>query len=216
VKNFLAPAAFLVLCAVTACASREILRPLASSTSSVPPTTRRSATPVLSATFTPSFMATQTPTPLPTSTTTPTATPSFDEVVARLDSPQILSEFMKSYFTFKFHIDCVSYGPERFYQVRSGDCKDYATFASYVLNQHGYTAEIVVFTWYRGDENDGHDVVAFEDERGAHLQYMSNGDLMGGVDSIQDMLQKERLRLTADRIGSYSRFPAGTINLCTR
>jgi len=147
-------------------------------------------------------------------TVVPPPTPTFAAVVAQLNTPTKLSNHLRSAYQFTFHSGCVSYWPEEFYNLRKGDCKDYATFASYVLARHGFYAEIVSFKLYfENGTNDGHVVVVYRDVDG-RLRYMSNGKIEGEVTSISDLLSREAQRANAT-VGPHIVLPAGTINVCS-
>ena len=149
-------------------------------------------------------------------TVVPDSSPTFSAIVAQLDTPQKISNFLENEFVFTFHDGCISYWPEEFYNHKNGDCKDYATFSSYVLAQHGYRPEIISFSWYGQDGTRyGHVVVIYQNTDGT-LQYMSNGEIMEKVSSIFDLLEKEKVRTNASRIGGYIVLPSGTKIVCSR
>lgn len=113
-----------------------------------------------------------------TVTVVPDPTPLFSGVGAQLNTPPKISDFLLSEFQFTFHAGCISYWPEEFYNLKHGDCKDYATLSSYLLAQHGYRAKIVPYSWYGQDGTRyGHVVVIYQNTDGT-LQYMSNGQIM--------------------------------------
>lgn len=139
----------------------------------------------------------------------------FQETVAGLDTPSKVISYMQSNFTFVFHAGCISYSPEQFFNIKAGDCKDYSTFFSYILAQHGCYAEIVTFTWY--DKNgirNGHVVTIFRNTDGA-LKYQSNNDHFGPVSSVDDLLNREKSRLNASRMGGHLVLLAGTTDVCS-
>jgi hypothetical protein len=80
------------------------------------------------------------------------------------------------------HGGCISYWPDVFYQKRQGNCKDYSTFASYVLAQHGYEAQRVVYTFYRRGVRLGHEVASYR--MGEELWIMSNGVIQGPFENL--------------------------------
>jgi hypothetical protein len=126
---------------------------------------------------------TNTPTQTPTLTPSPTATAAnLAEAVQHLDTPEKLSAFLLDEITYSAHGGCLSYWPDVFYQKREGNCKDYSTFASYVLAQHGYDARRVVFFYYQGGVKYAHEVAAYE--IGAETWIMSNGNIRGPFGSI--------------------------------
>jgi hypothetical protein len=166
-------------------------------------------TPTLTAT--PTFVptVTQTPTvtktPLPSLTPTNTPIPTFAELVLQLDTPSKLSSYLlpNYYSNSTFHNGCIALSPEELYASgMKGDCKDYATFSTYVLRQHNYSADTVVFIWYdqKGTRN-GHRVAIYQDLDGI-LRYISNGQIMGQVRSVSDLLEQEKVRLRASRMGN--------------
>jgi hypothetical protein len=117
---------------------------------------------------------------------------------------------MSRSFHTTYHDGSMSYSPQEFFNCRDGDCKDYAVFASYVLAYHNHYAEIITFTWYdRDGQRNGHVVAIFQDKDGK-LKYMSNGRIMAEVKSVADLLEKEKDRLEAVRIGGYLVLPPGT------
>jgi hypothetical protein len=139
----------------------------------------------------------------------------FDEAVAGLDTPSRVLSYMRSNVTFVFHDGCISYAPAEFFSLRAGDCKDYATFFSYILAQHGFYAEIVTFAWYdQGGQRNGHVVTIYSDTDGV-LRYQSNDDQLGPVDSVDDLLNKEAARLNASRMGGHRVVTAGSTNCCS-
>lgn len=149
-------------------------------------------------------------------TVVPDPTPSFSTHVAQLDTPNKLSNFLSDEFQFTFHDGCISYWPEEFYSLGQGDCKDYATFSSYILAQHGYFVEIVSYSWYDySGTRYGHVVIIYQNVDGS-LQYMSNGEIKDKVTSVSDLLEKERQRLNALRIGGYIVLPPGTRTVCSK
>lgn len=209
----------LFLFAVSSCNSNEGFVQLATETLSSTPTAKDTATTAFTSTatltFTPSFTPTLAVSLTPTITPSITPTPSFDQIVSSLNTASALESFLKKYFTIKFHDGCESYKPEKFYKLRNGDCKDFATFASYVLDKNGYYAEIVSFTWYtKSGQRNGHVVVIFRDSDGV-LRYISNDEIVGKVDSVEDLLINEKIRLGAGKIGVHYVFPAGTRHVCT-
>ena len=132
---------------------------------------------------------TQELTDTPTQTNTPTLTPTetaatLAEAVQHLDTPEKLSTFLLENITYADHGGCLSYWPDVFYLKREGNCKDYSTFASYVLAQLGYPARRIVYTFYRNGVRLGHEVAAYEVDGITWI--MSNGHIDGPFDSLND------------------------------
>jgi hypothetical protein len=136
----------------------------------------------------------------------------FTAVVHQLATPEKTLQYMTDTFIFTYHFGLISYPAEEFFQIRKGDCKDYAKFFSYVLDQHGYYAEIVSIR-YSGH---GHSVTIFKDDDG-QLKYQSSDKMNGfrNVSSLDDLLQKETDRSNAGPILRYKVLPAGSTNMCT-
>jgi hypothetical protein len=137
----------------------------------------------------------------------------FTAVVGQLDTPEKVLQYMRDTFIFTLHYPgLVSYTPEEFFRIRKGDCKDYATFFSYVIAQHGYYAEIVSIK-YSGS---GHSVTLFRDDDG-QLKYQSSDKMNGfrNVSSLEDLLKKEEYRNNAGPVVRYKVLPPGSVNMCT-
>ena len=139
----------------------------------------------------------------------------FDSVVKSLNSAQKASEYTDARFTFVYHDGCRSYSPEEFFRLGNGDCKDYATFLSYVLAQHGYDAKIVSFKYSVDGTRKGHVVTLFTDKDGT-MYYMTTPDvsIMRSVTSVDNLLQKECARLRVPSIANYTVNQAGTQDTC--
>lgn len=147
-------------------------------------------------------------------TVVPAPTAAFAAVVAQLNTPAKLSHYLLTEFQFTYHDGCVSYWPEQFYNRRKGDCKDYATFTSYVLGRHGHYSEIVSFRMqFEDGSRDGHVEVIYRDTDG-QLRYMSNGNIMGPVASVSQMLAREAERMNVT-ITAHIVLPPGTVNVCS-
>jgi hypothetical protein len=137
----------------------------------------------------------------------------FTAVVEQLTTPEKTLQYMSDTFIFTKHYPgLVSYTPEEFFRIRKGDCKDYATFFSYILAQHGYYAEIVSIK-YSGS---GHSVTVFQDDDG-QLKYQSSDKMNGfrNVSSLEDLLKKEEYRSNAGPVVRYKVLPPGSVNMCT-
>ena len=133
-------------------------------------------------------------------------------VVDRLTTPEKTLSFMREAFMEDLdHSGWISYTPEEFLLKRKGDCKDYATFFSYVLSRHGYDAKVVGLHY--NDTPGGHVVSIFKDTDG-QLKYMSNDKLNGfrKVNSLDDLVQMEKKRLGANL--NVTALPAGSVNTC--
>lgn len=139
----------------------------------------------------------------------------FSKLVEFLDTPEKLSKFMESYFHYKYHSGCVAYSPEEFFELREGDCKDYAVFSSYILNKHGYNAEMLAFRFSKNGETDGHVITIFTAENGK-LRYISFAKIYGDFSSIDEILEAEKQRIGFDKMISYRLIEAGDTNTCIK
>jgi len=139
----------------------------------------------------------------------------FSTVVESLDTPEKAAQYSDVKFTFTYHDGCISYPPEEFFRYGEGDCKDYATFLSYVLAHHGYDAQIVAFKYFKNDKRNGHVVTLFTDADGA-MYYMTTPDvsILRRVTSVEDLLKKECARLGIPTIANYTVVPAGSLDTC--
>jgi len=61
----------------------------------------------------------------------------FLAVVESLDTPEKICTYMKENFTYKTHL-IYAPDPYTFWKLKEGDCNDFANFASFVANYHGY------------------------------------------------------------------------------
>jgi hypothetical protein len=139
----------------------------------------------------------------------------YSSVVESLDTPVKATQYSDAHFTFTFHDRCTSYPPEEFFRLGKGDCKDYATFLSYVLAYHGYDARIVAFKYFKNSARNGHVVTLFTDTDGA-MYYMTTPDVrvLRSVTSIENLLKKECARLGVQAIANHTVVPAGSLNTC--
>jgi len=141
----------------------------------------------------------------------------FDYVVKNLDTPEKAAQYAKAKFTFKYHDGCISYPPDEFFQGINGDCKDYATFLSYVIAQHGNDAKIIAFSYYKEGVRNGHVVTLFTDTDGK-MKYATTPDvtIFREVTSVDDLLAKECLRLGVPSIANSRVVAAGSLDSCVK
>jgi len=140
----------------------------------------------------------------------------FSYVVENLDSPAKAAQYIEAKYTYILHIDyCRSRSPEEFFQLMKGDCKDVATFLSYVLAQHGFDAKVVALKYFRDGVLQGHVVTLFTDTDG-RMKYATTPDatIFREVTSVDDLLTKECSRLGVPAIANYAVYPAGSRNAC--
>ncbi len=91
---------------------------------------------------------------------------SLEQAIASVSTPKELAALMKKEFRFEedqklFREADHWQSPEEIWNLKAGDCEDYAVFARYVLRKHGIEAEIVSLY---GAEGYAHTVVIFKDK----------------------------------------------------
>ena len=136
-------------------------------------------------------------------------------IVENLDTPAKAALFTQKKFIFETHGKCTSYSPGEFLNAGRGDCKDYATFLSYVLAEQGFDAKIVTFKYYKGGNRNGHVVTLFTDTDGK-LKYATTPDVttFREVNSVDDLLAKECSRLGVNSVANYTVLAAGSVDTC--
>ena len=135
---------------------------------------------------------------------------SFTEVVHELDTPEKLSEYMRENFRYKYTEGHISYPPEEFFYIKEGNCKDLATFGSYVLKQHGYNVKIMCLKM-SGDLIGQH-AITLIDENGGNLTYITNNAINNQLftaESLDEILAQESKRLGCE-ITRYGFVDAGS------
>ncbi|MCU0630558.1 MAG: hypothetical protein MUF37_05355 [Methanoregulaceae archaeon] len=139
----------------------------------------------------------------------------FSSVVNSLDTPAKAARYTQAHFTYVWHDGCISYPPEEFFRLQHGDCKDVATFLSYIIAQQGYDAKIISFKYYKDGVEMGHVVTLFTD-LDSKMKYATTPDVtvFREVTSINDLLAKECLRLGVPEIAEYIVYPAGSLDVC--
>lgn len=143
--------------------------------------------------------------------TTDTEEGDFQEVVNLLDTPEKLVDYMAK--NFKHYVEVYGepldgynpYLPEDFFYIRVGNCEDFSTFSSYVLDQHGYDVFLLyhMFLSHENGEIYGHTVSVFYNEDGK-LKYITNVggpnmetlfSLFGPFDTIEQIIASEEVRI---------------------
>ncbi|MCK4781745.1 hypothetical protein KAS79_02335 [Candidatus Parcubacteria bacterium] len=136
--------------------------------------------------------------------------PNFEKVVSELDTPKKLLDYIKKNFKWR---DCeghISFPPEEFFYIKEGDCKNLATFGSYVLEQHGYDVKIMCLK-LSGEMKGQHAATVFRDKDNK-LKYITNNakDIeLIEVESFDDILIRESERIGC-KITKYGFVPAGS------
>ena len=93
---------------------------------------------------------------------------SLDEIIQEIHTPEALAHLMHLNFKFVedsslFGIDDYWQSPEEFWQLRAGDCEDYALLAQYVLTRLGYESYVVSIY---DDRFYAHTIAVFKDKKG--------------------------------------------------
>ena len=60
----------------------------------------------------------------------------FITLVKELDTPQKISDYMICNFTYEYHASYID--PYILWKTKKGDCSDFAVFAQFIANFHGY------------------------------------------------------------------------------
>jgi len=135
----------------------------------------------------------------------------FKEVVASLDTPEKLVEYMRNNFNHYVTVygepldDYNPYLPEDFFQVRIGNCEDFSAFASYVLDHHDYNVFLLYYIALSNENNKiyGHTVTVFYTQEGK-LKYISNlgssngktqFGIFGPFSTVEEIIAREELRI---------------------
>ena len=68
----------------------------------------------------------------------------FIKVVEQLDTPEKIANYMQENYTYQVH-NFYAPDPYTLWQIKEGDCNDFATFGMFVANYHGYeTWKIII------------------------------------------------------------------------
>ena len=118
-------------------------------------------------------------------------TAEFRETVSSLDNPEKLSQWMienikgESYYE-KEKESGASYTspPEETFETRIGNCRVFAVFACYILEYHGYEAEILSIK-VASDESMNHVVCAYRSD--GSLYVINNGRMEGPYQNYEDI-----------------------------
>jgi hypothetical protein len=115
-----------------------------------------------------------------------------------LQTPEMTAEFMDQYFTFfSYGNRTEMLGSNRTFTAREmiwrrkGDCKDYALFSAYIMNNLGYDVRVAhYFHTYKGDSRgvSGHVITIFTTD---HQEYyfFTNAHLQGPFSSEQECIK---------------------------
>jgi len=134
-------------------------------------------------------------TPVTSPPTSPTQTievsAEFQETISSLDSPQKLSQWMieniksESYYEREKESGTrYTPTPQETFETRSGNCRVFAVFACYILQYHGYEAEILSIK-VESDESMNHVVCVYRSD--GSLYVINNGRMEGPYQNYEDI-----------------------------
>jgi len=66
----------------------------------------------------------------------------FITLIEELDTPQKISDYMKENFVYEAHA-IYAPNPYTLWEIKKGDCNDFATFGVFVANYHGYETYLI-------------------------------------------------------------------------
>jgi hypothetical protein len=117
----------------------------------------------------------------------------FNEAVAYMDTPQKLVSYLKGNFVFEPGENELTLKPQELFDKKKGDSRDFAIFASYILDGHNYEAVIIRYKY--GDNINA--VIVFRDEDlPKTIIFTSEGaEIYAHGWSFEEMLQKEEEKL---------------------
>ena len=131
----------------------------------------------------------------------------FEGVVASLNSPQKLVNYMSENFWTYVIIpeDYEPFLPEDFFYMGIGNCEDFASFSSYVLDQHGYDVFSLSYMAIsdKSKEIYEHTISVFK-TAGEKLSYITNleaidedaiFELLGSFNTIEEIISNEEKRI---------------------
>jgi len=105
------------------------------------------------------------------------------------DKPGLILSWMKKNFEYEKHPDFEgTYSPYEMYTKKKGVCRDMATFAVYILHQHGYEAYIMVIVW---TDDIAHMLPVYKDEEGYGFFSRNNKYYYDSMDSFEEVAKAE-------------------------
>lgn len=138
-----------------------------------------------------------------TTSTAPAYTTDSSVLQSELNTPETTIAYMNSYFTYSNHDGSTPYDPATFNSLRSGDCKDYATFFGWALEDDGWEVHTID---YQYGSSSGHVISLFQGSDGKWYA-QSNSTMVGPISSTEDAISQTMP--AGGTLGSYREFPAG-------
>jgi len=140
---------------------------------------------------TPAEEGTPVTSPLTSPTQTMEISAEFQETISALDSPQKLSQWMienikgESYYEREKESGTLyTPNPQETFEARSGNCRVFAAFACYILQYHGYEAEILGIK-VESDESMNHAVCVYRSD--GSLYAINSGRMEGPYQNYEDI-----------------------------
>lgn len=130
-----------------------------------------------------------------------------EEIIENIDNPEKLLTFMNNYFTFKYHDGMIAYTLENFYEIKKGDCKDWALFAEYILSENGYKTKRL--TYSPTLKHGGHVITLYWIENKIYYltTRLNDAQIYGPYNNIQEVLKQEvKRRPDLDQIPPYHKY----------
>ncbi|WP_156955735.1 hypothetical protein [Solidesulfovibrio alcoholivorans] len=113
----------------------------------------------------------------------------YNAIKEQLSTPQAAAAYMAAYFTYDTNRPgYMPYSPATLNTLKTGDCKDYATFFASILVSHGYAIKKYAFR-YNTSNNYGHIVTLFTDTDGKQYVASNHGnaqEIFGPVTSLDE------------------------------
>lgn len=138
---------------------------------------------------------------------TPSYTEKWNDLIKLLDTPEKVSTYMVSNFSYKAHGSDTPYSPEELNKLRVGDCKDFAAFSGTILSANGYKGNLISFGYAK---NLGHAATLYNKDGADWI--MSNGGIFGPVRSQSELISVAKVIIDAPqsyKIGPIQYYPLG-------
>lgn len=138
---------------------------------------------------------------------TPPYTDKWSDLIKQLDTPDKISTYMVSNFTYKAHGSDTPYSPEQLNKLKDGDCKDFAAFSGTLLSSHGYKGNEISYGY---GKNLGHAATIYNKDGADWI--MSNGGIYGPVRNAAELTSVAKVIIDAPqsfKIGPIQYYPLG-------
>lgn len=136
-------------------------------------------------------------------TTAPEYTTDSSLLQSELNTPEVTLSYMNSNFSYSNHDGSTPYDPATFNSLRTGDCKDYATFFGWALADDGWEVHTID---YQYGSSSGHVISLYQGSDGQWYA-QSNSSSIGPISSTEDAIAQTMP--SGGTLGSYREFPQG-------